>query len=391
MYGQARAKRPAVSTERGTWLFLLLIAAAALAYLPITHHLRAASVLMKISDPHAHGFIADYGLNAVKTYDFQLKVNGGTARSRVYMPEGIPHAPALVILHGVHHLGIEEPRLKNFAQAMASHGYMILTPELPGIDDYHVSAASVPVIGEAARELTRWNGAPKVGVLGLSFAGGLALIAASDPKYADSIGYVTAVGAHDDVARVLKFFATNQIPLPSGQTEKLKAHEYGPFVVVFSHPQEFFKGNDIPMAERAVQYLLWEDVPKAQAEAAKMSPEGRKKMKLLFDHHTEALAPMLLTSVDKYKAEYESASPRGNMAGLKVPVFLLHGAADDVIPPAETLWLEHDIPAGLVRRRLISPVVSHVELGGNPTARDEFDLVHWMSVMLDEADAYTGK
>jgi hypothetical protein len=64
----------------------------------------------------------------------------------------------------------------------------------------------------------------------------------------------------------------------------------------------------------------------------------------------------------------------------------LHGSADDVIPPAETLWLEQDVPAGLVRARLISPVVSHVELGGDPTAQDEFELVHWMSAMLDEAD-----
>ncbi len=372
-------------------LLAMIFIIAGLAYRPVAQHLRAASVLTRIGQPDAKGFIANFGTNAITTEDFSFDVKGTAIHSRMYIPTGVERAPAIVILHGVHHLGIEEPRLKNFARAMASHGYVILTPELPGIDDYHVTSASVAVIDASLLELSRRSGAPKVGVLGLSFAGGLALIAASDPRYADSIAFVTAVGAQDDVARVLKFFATNQIPMPSGETEKIQAHEYGPLVVVYSHPRDFFSETDAPIAERALQHLLWEDLTVAHTEAAKMSADGQRRMQLLFDHHTETLAPILLASVDKYKAEYVPASPRGNMAGLHAPVFLLHGAADDVIPPAETLWLEQDIPAGHVRARLISPVVSHVELGRHPSARDQFDLVHWMSAMLDEADQHRSR
>jgi dienelactone hydrolase len=359
---------------------------AGLAYRPTTHHLRAASVLTCISNPTAQGFLAHYGTNEVSTEDFAFNVNGSAIRSRIYTPAGVEHPPAIVILHGVHHLGIEEPRLKNFSRAMASHGYVILTPELPGIDDYHVNAAGIDVIGGAAQELRRRTGAARVGLLGLSFAGGLALVAASDARYSNDIGFVTAVGAQDDVARVLRFFATNQIELPSGATEKMQAHEYGPLVVVYSHPADFFSADDAPIAERALRYLLWEDLARAHAESAKMSADGQRRMQLLFDDHTESLAATLLASIEKYRAEYAPASPKGNMAGLHAPVFLLHGAADNVIPPAETLWLEHDLPTGLLRERLISPVVSHVELGGNPSVRDQLELVHWMSAMLDEAD-----
>ena len=359
---------------------------AGVGYRPITHHLRAASVLTCISEPNARSFLASFGTNAVRTEEFSFEAAGAPVRSRMYLPVGVERAPAIVILHGVHHLGIEEPRLKNFARAMASHGYVILTPELPGIDDYHVTGAGVSVIGEAVRELRRRTGAAQVGVLGLSFAGGLGLIAASDARYANDISFVAAVGAQDDVARVLRFFATNQIPLPSGATEKMHAHEYGPLVVVYSHPELFFSASDAPIAERTLRYLLWEDLAKAHDEAAKMSADGRQRMQLLFDHHTETLAPILLESIEKYKAEYEPASPHGHLAGLHVPVFLLHGAADNVIPPAETLWLERDIPHEWLRERLISPVVSHVELGANPSVADELKLVHWMSAMLDEAD-----
>ena len=66
----------------------------------------------------------------------------------------------------------------SFAAAMASCGLQVLTPELPGIKDYHVDHDSVRVIGESARWFAQRTGAP-VGVMGLSFSGGLALVAAS--------------------------------------------------------------------------------------------------------------------------------------------------------------------------------------------------------------------
>lgn len=119
-----------------------------------------------------------------------------------------------------------------------------------------------------------------------------------------------------------------------------------------------------------------------------MSADGQRRMQLLFEHHTEALAPVMLASIDKYRSEYESSSPRGHISSLAVPVFLLHGSGDNVIPPAETLWLQHDLPPGVVRECLITPLISHVSLDQHSKVVDNLELVHWMSAMLDEADAH---
>jgi hypothetical protein len=64
---------------------------------------------------------------------------------------------------------------------------------------------------------------------------------------------------------------------------------------------------------------------------------------------------------------------------------LLHGAYDNVVPPTETLWLEHDLPPGILRGVLISPAIGHVEVGGARTI-DQLRLVHWMKEMLDLLD-----
>src|SRR5439155_24989482 len=83
-------------------------------------------------------------------------------------------------------------------------------------------------------------GAP-VGVMGLSFAGGLALMAAADARYQSDISSVIALGAYDDLARVTRFLATNEIELPDGKTGRIPAEQYGALVLVYAHIEDFFR------------------------------------------------------------------------------------------------------------------------------------------------------
>jgi hypothetical protein len=73
-----------------------------------------------------------------------------------------------------------------------------------------------------------------------------------------------------------------------------------------------------------------------------------------------------------------------------VPVMLLHGASDNVVPPTETLWLEHDVPPGMLRGALISPAIGHVEMSST-SAVDRLRLIQWMSRMLDLLDTSTAE
>ena len=61
---------------------------------------------------------------------------------------------------------------------------------------------------------------------------------------------------------------------------------------------------------------------------------------------------------------------------------LAHGAGDNVIPPSELLWVEKEVPAEKLKFALISPAISHVELGGEPTFADRWQLVHFMEEFL---------
>jgi len=95
--------------------------------------------------------------------------------------------------------------------------------------------------------------------------------------------------------------------------------------------------------------------------------------------------------VVKYAVEMRRLSPSGGLKSLQVPAYLLHGEGDNVIPAAETLWMESELPKDDLRAALVSPVLSHVNLdgtahGGGPGVGDEWRLVHLFAQVLEEAE-----
>jgi dienelactone hydrolase len=360
-------------------IFLILLA---IGFYWLDPYLDSASVLLRVANPKGDGSLTRHDTNAISTQDTTIQTPAGPIRARLYIPMGVKNSPAMVVLHGVHYLGIDEPRLVNFSRALSTHGILVMTPEMADLADYHVEPTAVDVIGASARDLKARTGADSVAVLGLSFAGGLALVAASDPRYENDIGIVASIGGHDSLPRVLRFYATNSIDRPDGSKLQMPAHEYGVLVVAYSHPQEFFSAQDALLAHDALRQQLHDNMPQAQAIAARLSPAGRARMELLLTHKTDSLSADLLRGLARHEAEAESVSPSGKLAHIKADVFLAHGAGDNVIPPTELLWAEREVSADKLKVALVSPAISHVELGGEPTFADRWHLVHFMEEFL---------
>ncbi len=237
-------------------LLLLLPFLVVTLYPTVQDYLRAASLLQRISDSRATGWIANYDVHPVDVRDTNFEFMGKPIPARLYVPRSVTSAPGIVVVHGMHDLGINEPRLVNFARSLAATGFLVMTPQVPGIADYRVQAESADLIGTAAQSFAQQLQVPKVGVLALSFSGGLALVAASDPRYSQSIAWIATVGAHYDLAHVLRFFATGEAIRPDGSVEHLAPHEYGPLIVVYDEPQDFFSPQDAQTAHDAIRLLL---------------------------------------------------------------------------------------------------------------------------------------
>ncbi|MFY9673345.1 MAG: alpha/beta fold hydrolase [Terriglobales bacterium] len=348
-------------------------------------YLRAAGLLLRMENPQHAGWLGGVHTYPIAESLTQIRTPTGSVRARLYMPQGIANEPGMLVVHGVHHLGIDEPRLVAFARALSSSGIEVLTPELPALADYHVDPHSIDIIGSSARDFAQSTG-HKVGVLGISFGGGLALMAAANPHYDRFIRFVVSVGAHENLERVSRFFIKNQITRPDGSILHMAAHEYGPLVLIYSHVEDFFPAADVVTAREALRLLLWEEVDESRKVAEKLSPASRAKMELLYSHHIEPLSDEIEQVIVQHRADMAAVSPHARLWALDVPALLLHGSADNVIPPSELLWLEQDVPPGDLKVAVISPVLSHVSMEGKPSLIDNLRLVNFMAKMLELVD-----
>lgn len=361
-------------------VLLSILALVLLLALPAHRHLRAASLLVRFADERASGFVAEYGTSELDEELTTFPSEKGEVRARLYTPRGTAGGPAVVIVHGVHRLGIEEPRLVRFSRAIARSGVTVLTPEVKEIADYHIDPASIETIGSAVKGLRQRLGGRKVGVMGMSFAGGLALLAAADPRFADDVGMVVAIGAHHDMGRVLRFFATHEVELPGGERHALSAHPYGAQVLLYSHMDVVVPEADVATAKDAVRLWLWEQPAQAEARLLDLPEPSRTKVADLLAGKADTAA--LMARIPQDDVGISAVSPAGHLSGLKAPVLLLHGAADNVIPASETAWLAREVPPSLLSKVVVTKVVKHVELQGEPTVAEQWELVHFMAEAL---------
>lgn len=390
LVGQTRAylaARPA--------FYSLLVAGVIVFFLAgwpfIKDHLEAIAVLDQISGQPVPLIVGGAVAHSISTEEVTLYIESGAVRARMYLPENKPTAPAMIVLHGVHHLGIDEPRLEAFAAAMASCGIRVLTPELPDIKDYHVDSTSVKTIGESVQWFARKTGSP-VGVMGLSFSGGLALVAAADPLYKPEFKFVFAVGAQDSMGRVAQYYRTNEDERPNGTTELLPAHEYGPLVLEYEYVEDFVPPIDIAPIRAVLRAHLYEDKKAEEAAVLKLDDRQKKEALELMDATSPHTRTLIANANAKHAAEMAGLSPRGRLKTMTTPVYLLHGQADNIIPSAETLWMASELPSETLQAMLVSPVISHIDFeGAKPGLWDEWKLIHFFALVMHATETSSGR
>jgi hypothetical protein len=188
----------------------LFIAAALALLLAVAHaapdYLPSAALLVNAAGiegwPHALG---SWKATPFRSEACIVPSRHGDLRARLYAPERRPDR-VFLMAPGVHASGLEEPRLVDFAGHLASRDFAVLTEELPDLRRYRITPRTTDMIEDAASWLAASNGLAKdgrVGIIGISFAGGLGIVAAGRPALRDRVAFVISLGGHGDLSRTL--------------------------------------------------------------------------------------------------------------------------------------------------------------------------------------------
>jgi pimeloyl-ACP methyl ester carboxylesterase len=324
----------------------------------------------------------------VTTTEFILPLPSGPIRARLYTPVHHPHASAIMVIHGVHYLGMNEPRLIAFATAMSACGLRVLTPELPDIRDYHIDAHSIDTIGDAATWLSAQQDHRPVGIIGLSFSGSLSLLAAAAPHFRPYMKFIVAIGSEDEMSRVADYYRTGEDRRPNGTEEVLPPHEYGALVLEYENLKDFVPPRDLGALRYLLRTHLYENEAAERSVLSTLTPEQTAEAKQLMNTASPITRRELAAIEIRHIQDMAGVSPHGNLSHLTTPVYLLHGEADNIIPSAETQWLEAELPSETLKASLISPILSHLDLvGKDPTFADRWRLVHFFALILHAAEA----
>ncbi len=321
-----------------------------------------------------------------------LPTRHGTLAARIYRPQGVARR-AVLVLPGVNPAGLDDPRLLRFARALARAGLTAVTAELPDLVQYRVTSRDVDRIEDAIGALAgrpELTGGRAAGVVGISFAGGLAVVAAGRASAAGRLAFVASLGGYGELRRVLRFLCIGEQP----DGTRGRPHDYGLAVVLLNVLERMVPPEQVvPLRQAVVAFMhaSWLDMvdraaaargfARARAMQAELGEPAAELMRWVNERDVETagrqlLPHALIVGADPALSPERSPPPR-------VPVFLLHGADDTVIPAQESVRLAAWLGAHVPVRLLITPLVTHAEPASRWRVGDVWRLVSFWTDLLN--------
>ena len=334
----------------------------------------------------------------------------GSVPARFYRPAS-GFSRTVLLVPGVHRDGIDEARLAGLAEDLASTGYGVLTIAAPDLQHFRITPLVTDVIEDAVAWAAADRGfAPdgKVGILGVSFSGGLSVVAAGRPSIRDKVAFVMSFGGHGDLARVMHYLCSGEV---LGDLDRAKhssavlgaehvsvhpPHDYGVAVVLLSLADRVVPADQVDPLSRGIDTFLLasslamtdttaaaREFGRAREYAATLPEPSRTLMTYVNDRAVDKLGPVLLPVADALKDHPAMPALSAELAAPPVaPVFLLHGVDDNVIPSVETVLLAEYLRGRDHVRGLLSGLITHAEVNRTASLTEVWRLASfWRQIM----------
>ena len=328
----------------------------------------------------------------------QVPTRYGDVPARMYVPDGTSRRTVLLV-PGIHSMGIEEPRLTALADDLAGAGVKVMAMALPDLQAYQITPRATDVIEDAVTWMAaRPDLAPdgRVGIVGISFAGGLSISAASRPSIRDRVAFVVSFGGHGDLDRVMRYLTTGEAPPVSG-LETHPPHDYGVAVILYGLADRGVVPPDqvAGLREGIETFLLASQLTlvsmdqanaafaKARETATKLPEPSRTFLNYVNDRAVGKLGPALVPYLHRLGSVDPALSPQRIEHPPSATLFLLHGSDDTVIPAAESAVFGEDLRRkGADVHVLLSGLITHAEVNRAATYVDVWKLIElWAQVL----------
>ena len=262
----------------------------------------------------------------------------------VYQVQAKPTG-TVVFIHGLNSLGHRDPRVERFAAALAKAGFRAVIPAvaslrrlwIKGDQPRQVQNMLEAIAGD--RELVPSG---RFSMMAVSFSGNFVLRAAASPGLSQQLNAVGLIGAYADVDKVCDFLCTAK-----------RADPYGHLLLLRSYYTEF--GQPSPGFIHAIERCIARSIEEPsrwsfESVLSPSDPDQSHLLHLLQDPDARvATRGLIKAALDGAWRDY--VPPVASLPP-DLPVFLLHGRSDRVIPVGQSRRLAQLLAVRGVSHRL---------------------------------------
>jgi len=371
-------------------LVALLLGAALMAGLylhkEITRGYQAALTLAELGGLPIPAWLDTRAEVARDTLGFTV---GGTfVRADRYRPAGRPRA-ALVLVPGAAGTGKDDPRLVQFATALAHARLLVVVPDVPGLRQWQLrpdEAAPLAATLRYLRERPDLNPGGRLGLGAFSVAIGPAVLAATEVP----VDFILDVGGYYDLPRTLDYLTTGHYAA-DGATVQRTPNEYGKWVAARSYASQLPSAHDRELLGAIARRKI--EIPSAQVEdlARSLGPHGRAVFAYITNTDPQRAAQLRSELPERVLQDIRGLDlARRDLAALGARWLIVHGRDDTIIPYQESRALAAALAARQGPRwgRLfILRGLAHVDR--KPGTLDQWTLWRALYALLAAADGQT--
>lgn len=264
-----------------------------------------------------------------------------------------PLGGAIVLVPGFTRSGKDDSRVMELARSLARARFLVMVPDLRGSRELRVRPEDSRTIADALRHLhhTRPEATARgVGVVAISYAVGLAILAGLDVATDAPADFIVGLGGYHDTTAVITFATTGRFRLPGSQDWR----QGSPLT---SAKWVFLAGNAAALDDasnrrrlQAVGEACFDGcAPDVAALARELGPQGRALLELIVNDDPSRVPALIAALPEAVRRRIETLSPsRYDLSPLAGRLILIHGRLDPLIPYSESLALARAVPGSEV-------------------------------------------
>ncbi len=286
------------------------------------------------------------------------RIGASEVDALTYCPAGSNPSDGVLLIPGVSELGCRHPRLVSLSRALAKSGFFVVTPDIKILREFKIYPPPLDEISYWIRETRKLSGGlrlRRLGLAGISFSGTLALISAGQPQNRDLVAFVLGIGCFDELSRCCRFwFGAGPVTMGPGY---YPTRYYARWIIMLAAVDLLIDPAERQFQEMLLTDLLLQKNPPSPPDS--ISTESLRWYRLATMREDQS-DPQLAEQIERHVADNLLPLLATDVPAreIRCPVFLAHGAYDDLIPPEESKILR-----GKIREAksylLITPFVTH--------------------------------